>query len=198
MSLFFLPEALQVARVRGGKTSMGLDLLDLVFRLQRSLGARIIRSVRGSPRLYDSVFDSPAEVPKKSRRHASQDPWGNDDDGPSSGGISVLSGSPVTTWSTLPLTTRSQTEYSLRLSPDSPVIIGRSDGWSPEYLDPAYRPTRIVPGTGQAVLRSGGYGADNCVSRAPSCSWGSRVAYSSSTVFLGGEGVFDHRSMGPG
>jgi hypothetical protein len=50
--------------------------------------------------------------------------------------------------------------------PDSPVVVGRSNGWSPEYLDPAYRPTRIVPGTGQAVLHSGGYGTDNCVSRA--------------------------------
>jgi hypothetical protein len=145
---------------------MGLDLLDLVFRLERSFGVRIIRTVAGSPRRYDSAFDPPAVVQKKSRTHASQHPWGDHDDGPSPGGISVLSGSPVTTWSTLPLTTRSQTEYDLRLSPDSPVIVGRSDGWSPEYLDPAYRPTRIVPGTGQAVLHSGGYGTDKCVSRA--------------------------------
>jgi hypothetical protein len=145
--------------VRGGRTSIGLDLLDLVFRLERSFGVRIIRTVAGSLRLYDSAFDPPAVVKKRSRTHASQDPWGDHDDGPSSGGISVLSGSPVTTWSTLPLTTRSQTEYDLRLSPDSPVIVGRSDGWSPEYLDPAYRPTRIVPGTGQAVLHSGGHGS---------------------------------------
>ena len=116
--------------------------------------------------LYDSAFDPPAVVKKKSGTHASQDPWGDQDDGPSPGGISVLSGSPLTTWSSLPLTARSQTEYDLRLLPDSPVIVGRSNGWSPEYLDPAYRPTRIVPGTGQAVLHSGGYGTDICVSRA--------------------------------
>ena len=145
---------------------MRLDLLDLVFRLERSFAVRIIRTVTGSLRLYDSAFDPPAVVKKKSRTHAWQDPWGGHDDGPSPGGISVLSGSPVTTWSTLPLTTRSQTEYDLRLSPDSPVIVGRSDGWSPEYLDPAYRPTRMVPGTGQAVLHSGGNGTDHCVSRA--------------------------------
>jgi hypothetical protein len=145
---------------------MGLNLLDLVFRLERSFGVRFLRAVAGSPRLYDSAFDPPAVVKKKSRTRASQDRWGDQDDSPSPGGISVLSGSPLTTWSSLPLTARSQNEYDLRLAPDSPVIVGRSDGWSPEYLDPAYRPTRIVPGTGQAVLHSGGYGTDNCVSRA--------------------------------
>ena len=145
---------------------MRLDLLNLVFRLERSFGVRIVRAVAGSPRLYDSAFDPPAVVKQNSRTHAPQDPWGNQDDGPSPGAISVLSGSPLTTWSSLPLTARSQTEYDLRLSPDSPVIVGRSNGESPEYLDPAYRPTRMVPGTGQAVLHSGGYGTDICVSRA--------------------------------
>src|SRR5262245_15422970 len=145
---------------------MGLDLLDLVLRLERSFGARMIRAVAGSPRLYDSAFDPLAVVKKKRRTHASQVSWGDQDDGPSPGEISVLSGSPLTTWSSLPLTARSQTKYDLRLSPDSPVIVGRSNGWSPEYLDPAYRPTRIVPGTGQAVLHSGGYGTDIRVSRA--------------------------------
>ena len=145
---------------------MGLDLLDLVFRLERGFGVKIVRAVAGSPRLYDSAFDPPAVVKKKSRTRASQDPWGDQDDGSSPGGISILSGSPLTTWSPVALTARSQTEYALQLMPDSPVIVGRSDGWSPEYLDPAYRPTRIVPGTGQAVLHSGGYGTDIFVSRA--------------------------------
>jgi hypothetical protein len=49
---------------------------------------------------------------------------------------------------------------------DRPVIVGRSNGGLPPYLEPAYRPTRIVPGTGQAVLHSGGRGTDNKVSRA--------------------------------
>ena len=144
---------------------MGLDVLDLVFRLKRLFGVRIIRAGAGSP-LYDSAFDPPAVVKQERRTHASPDPCGDQDDGPSPGGLSVLSGSPVTTWSSLPLTASSQTEYDLRLSPDSPVIVGRSNGSPPEYLDPAYRPTRIVPGTGQAVLHSGGHGTDHCVSRA--------------------------------
>jgi hypothetical protein len=145
---------------------MRFNLLNLVFRLERSFGVRIVRAVAGSPRLYDSAFDPPAAVKNKSRTHASQDPWGNQDAGSSPGGISVLSGGPLTTWSSPPLTARSQTEFTIRLLPDSPVVVGRYHGRVPPYLDPAYRPTRIVPGTGQAVLHSGGYGTDNRVSRA--------------------------------
>ncbi len=144
---------------------MGLDLLDLVFRLERFFGFRMIRAGAGSP-IYDSAFDPPAAVKKKGGTRAPQDPWGDRAFGPSSGGISILSGSPLTTWSSIPLTARSGTDYALRLMPDSPLVVGRSDGWSPEYLDPAYRPTTIVPGAGQAVLHSGGYGTDICVSRA--------------------------------
>jgi hypothetical protein len=145
---------------------MGLDLLALVFWLQRSFGVTVFRAVAGSPRLYDSAFDSPAVANKKSRTHASQEPWGEQDDVSSHGEISVLSGSPFTTWSSLPLIARSQTDYAIQLTPDSPVVVGRSHGHVPPYLDPAYRPTRIVPGTGQAVLHWGGYGRDMCVSRA--------------------------------
>jgi hypothetical protein len=144
---------------------MGLDLLDLVFQLERLFGVRIFRAGAGSP-LYDSAFDPPAVAKKKGGTRAPQHPGGDRDDGPSPGEISILSGNPLTTWSSVPLTARSQTEYALRLMPDSPVIVGRSNGWSPEYLDPAYLPTRMVPGTGQAVLHSGGYGTDIRVSRA--------------------------------
>jgi hypothetical protein len=144
---------------------MGLDLLDLMFRLERFFGVRMIRAGAGSP-LYDSAFDPPAVAKDKGGTRAPQHPRGDRDDGPSHGGISILSGSPLTTWSSGSLTARSRTEYALRLMPDSPVVVGRSDGHPPEYLDPAYRPTRIVPGTGQAVLHSGGDGTDNCVSRA--------------------------------
>ena len=87
------------------------------LRLRGSFGVRMIRAVAGSPRLYDSAFDPPAVVKKKAGTHASHDPRGDQDDGLSPGGISVLSGSPLTTWSSLPLTARSQTEYDLQLRP---------------------------------------------------------------------------------
>ena len=48
----------------------------------------------------------------------------------------------------------------LRLSSDG------SMSQVPGTLDPAYRPTKIVPGSGQAVLHSEGYGTDIRVSRA--------------------------------
>jgi hypothetical protein len=142
-----------------------IDLLALVSRLKRSFGVRIIRSFASS-RLYDSAFDAPAVLKKNRRTHASYDPRGDRDDGSIAGGISVLSGSPLTTWSSLAVTARSRTEYALRLMPDSPVVVGRQHGRVPPYLDPAYRPTKIVPGTGQAVLHSEGYGTDIRVSRA--------------------------------
>jgi hypothetical protein len=144
---------------------MGLDLLDLVFRFEKRFGVRMIRAVSGS-RLYDSAFDPPAVMKKDGETRAPRDVRGDRDDGSSPGGIFVLSGSPLTAWSSLGLTARSQTEYAIRLTPDSPVVVGRYDGVVPPYLDPAYRPTRIVPGTGQAVLHSGGYGTDIRVSRA--------------------------------
>jgi hypothetical protein len=144
---------------------MGLDLLDLVFRLRKCFGARMIRTATGS-RPYDSAFDPPAVVKGRGGTPAPQDLRGDQDGGSSHGGISVLSGSPLTTWSSVALTARSDTEYAIRLVPDSPVVVGRCDGHVPPYLDPAYRPTTIVPGTRQAVLHSGGYGTDICVSRA--------------------------------
>jgi len=92
---------------------MGLDLLDLVFRLEKWFGVRIICGVAGSP-LYDSEFDPPAVVKKNGGTRAPQDLWGDQDDGSSPGAISVLSGSPLTAWSSLALTARSQTEYAIR------------------------------------------------------------------------------------
>jgi hypothetical protein len=144
---------------------MGFDLLNLVFRLKKCVGVRMTRAAAGS-RQYDSAFDPPAVVKKQGGRRAPQDGWGDQDGGSTRGGISVLSGSPLTTWSSLALTARSQTEYAIQLMPDSPVVVGRYHGRVPPYLDPAYQPTTIVPGTGQAVLHSGGHGTDICVSRA--------------------------------
>ncbi len=144
---------------------MGLDLLNLVFRLKKCVGVRMTRAAAGS-RQYDSAFDSPAVVKKRGGTRAPQDNSGDQDGGSTRGGISVLSGSPLTTWSSLAVTARSQTEYAIQLMPDSPVVVGRYHGRVPPYLDPAYQPTTIVPGTGQPVLHSGGHGTDVCVSRA--------------------------------
>ena len=54
---------------------MGLDLLDLVFRLKKCFGVRIIRAVAGS-RLYDSAFDPPAVVTEKGRDTSTARPLG--------------------------------------------------------------------------------------------------------------------------
>jgi hypothetical protein len=53
----------------------------------------------------------------------------------------------------------------LQIEPDRPLIIGRAEGGQVPYLDPAYRPTTVLPGTGQTVLQHGGEGADVVVSR---------------------------------
>jgi hypothetical protein len=144
---------------------MRFALLDLVFRLGKGFGARFTPAMAG-PRSYDSAFDRPPLAKGSGGPQASQHPWGDQIDTPSFGGISVLSGTPLTSWSSLPLRTQDQTAYDLQLMPDSPVVVGRSDGRCPPYLDPAYQPTRIVPGTGQPVLHSGGHGSDVSVSRA--------------------------------
>jgi hypothetical protein len=146
---------------------MAHDLPDLLFRIKKCFGLRMVRGVARSP-LYDSAFDPPAEVKNniKGGTRVPPDLRGDQDDGSSLGGINVLSGGSLTAWSSLGITARSQTEYAIRLMPDSPVVVGRYHGRVPPYLDPAYRPTSIVPGTGQPVLRSEGYGKDIRLSRA--------------------------------
>jgi hypothetical protein len=57
-------------------------------------------------------------------------------------------------------------KVQLRLAPDCPVVIGRQESGLPSYLDPSYRPTRIMPSTGQAIVKSGSGGKDVYVSRA--------------------------------
>jgi hypothetical protein len=57
-------------------------------------------------------------------------------------------------------------KVQLHLAPDCPVVIGRQEIGIPPYLDPSYRSTKVVPGTGQSVLRANGEGKDRCVSRA--------------------------------
>jgi hypothetical protein len=51
----------------------------------------------------------------------------------------------------------------LQLQPQDSVVVGRQNGGSLEYLDPAYQPTQFEPTGGQPVLR--GIDRDICVSR---------------------------------
>lgn len=83
----------------------------------------------------------------------------------SHGDLSVLSGASVTMWLDPATIHGTDPAGDLRLSPDRPVIIGRAEGTDVPYLDPAYRPTRVMPGTGQSVLQCGGSGDDTFVSR---------------------------------
>jgi hypothetical protein len=87
-------------------------------------------------------------------------------DGPISiGDLSVLSGTSVTLWGTPAATRDTATFGQLRLEPQRPAIVGRQEGGTIEYLDPAYRPTQLVPDSGQCVLRGGGNPDDGFVSR---------------------------------
>jgi hypothetical protein len=80
--------------------------------------------------------------------------------------VSVPRGtSSVTLWCGLDLEADTSPQCRLRLAPDRPAIIGRAEGHPIWYLDPTYQATRLVPGTGQNVLRSGGNGQDMFVSR---------------------------------
>jgi hypothetical protein len=107
----------------------------------------MVRSLRGV--LMNVMDASPAQVDEESISFVS---------------LSVVSGDPVTLWSAGDQSD-TQTECELQLAPDRPAIVGRSDGYPVPYLDPAYRPTTMVPGTRQSVLLNGGHGRDLVVSR---------------------------------
>jgi hypothetical protein len=84
----------------------------------------------------------------------------------SSGSFEILSGdTALIVWTGCETLAEAGLKVQLQLEPDHPVVIGRAEGWAVPYLDPAYRPTRIVPGTGQSVVRSGNALPDNQVSR---------------------------------
>jgi hypothetical protein len=86
---------------------------------------------------------------------------------PSSGSMETLSGAALSSWCDDEVAvSRTGRKVQLQLAPDCPVVIGRLEDGLPPYLDPAYRSTRVVPGTGQPVVRSADEGKDVCVSRA--------------------------------
>jgi hypothetical protein len=83
----------------------------------------------------------------------------------SSASLRITPGSSLTLWSISDTAHATDLEYQVQISPDRPVIVGRSDGYEVPYLDTAYRATRVVPGSGQNVMRQDGQGHDICVSR---------------------------------
>lgn len=78
------------------------------------------------------------------------------------GSMTILEGSPLAVWSDRTLS-ESQTELKLELAPNQLLVIGRQEGGELHYLDPQYRSTRIMPNTGDTILRHSTY--DQCVSR---------------------------------
>jgi hypothetical protein len=81
------------------------------------------------------------------------------------GDVSVVSGPAVTLWATPPTSRDTAPLSRLRLEARRPAIVGRQEGGTIDYLDPAYRPTQVVPDSGQRVLRPGGGPEDGLVSR---------------------------------
>ena len=78
--------------------------------------------------------------------------------------LSVVSGSAIIAWGQdTDVQNRADTRLQLLLNPERPVIIGRYEGRDVPYLDPAYRPTTVMPGTHQTILQ--GEAADTYVSR---------------------------------
>jgi len=79
--------------------------------------------------------------------------------------LTVAKGDCVTLWCGADVELDTFPECKVRIAPDRPAVVGRSEGHAVPYLDPRYRPTRLVPGSGQDIMRSGGGGFDRCVSR---------------------------------
>jgi hypothetical protein len=87
------------------------------------------------------------------------------EEGLSHASLSFEGGGRLTLWAD-PTTTRDfnpAADTRLALSPERPIVVGRQDGGEVPYLDPAYQPTPIVPGTDRAVIGRGE--RDICVSR---------------------------------
>jgi hypothetical protein len=78
----------------------------------------------------------------------------------------ILSGPNITLWMAGNPNQETRKNLQLQIAPDQPVIIGRAEGGGVPYLDPAYRSTTLVPGTGETILRGHGDSRDNYVSRA--------------------------------
>src|SRR5438046_1365090 len=78
----------------------------------------------------------------------------------SCGILSVEFGTPITSWTGGTTATDTAAQPTLEILANQDVVIGRQEGGWNEYLDPQYRPTQIVPQTGQSVLTQYGNEAD--------------------------------------
>lgn len=90
-----------------------------------------------------------------------------EDAGLSHASLSFSGGGGLTMWCA-PATScegRTAAETMVALHPDRPVVVGRQQGGEVPYLDPHYLPTRVVPDSGQTVLKGDGDERDRCVSR---------------------------------
>ena len=73
---------------------------------------------------------------------------------PSSCTFSALSGDSIFIWTTSGESETSTCDLTVSLEPGRPIIIGRAHNHEVEYLDPVYRPTAILPTSGQCVLHA--------------------------------------------
>jgi hypothetical protein len=86
----------------------------------------------------------------------------DESDEPTLGNMFILAGE-LTLWGCPGDCEDTNATVQLRLSPQRPIVIGRAEGGSVPYLDPAYRPTTLLPNTGQTIMR--GRSSDHRVSR---------------------------------
>jgi hypothetical protein len=82
----------------------------------------------------------------------------------SSASVWILFGPPLAIGDSV-LDLSSRPVLDLFLEPGQSAVIGRAHGCEVPYLDPAYRPTSLVPGTGETILRGEGDRRDLYVSR---------------------------------
>src|SRR5438105_939503 len=85
------------------------------------------------------------------------------DGGLSAVSVLIESGAPITLWSGATTSAETAAQTTLQLERNQHVVIGRQQGGEIEYLDPRFRPTRIVPATGQLILKQ--HASDDWVSR---------------------------------
>jgi hypothetical protein len=90
-----------------------------------------------------------------------------DDEADSILSVSHVSGPAVDLWSANTATEgNTASQFTLALSPERSIVIGRQEGGRIEYLDRRYRPTQMLPNTDRRVVQSDGHdGPDRCVSR---------------------------------